>query len=119
MVWSGAARSTPINDKTDRKKPSAWRKGNRKTRRSVNAVSIAQSERYCQVNEKLVDRPPRYWAPASREPAMLGIKNGRRPQLDNTIRRALQMVEEVNLDVRLVSYGAPTPALDRLAGDFA
>ena len=32
------------NDKTDRKKPSAWRKGTRKTRRSVNAVSIAQSE---------------------------------------------------------------------------
>ena len=43
-MGSGAARSTPINDKTDRKKPSAWRKGNRKTRRSVNAVSIAQSE---------------------------------------------------------------------------
>ena len=43
-MWSGAARSTPINDKTDRKKPSAWRKGTRKTRRSVNAVSIAQSE---------------------------------------------------------------------------
>ncbi len=43
-MWSGASRSTPINDKTDRKKPSAWRKGNRKTRRSVNAVSIAQSE---------------------------------------------------------------------------
>ena len=40
----GAARSTPINDKTDRKKPSAWRKGTKKTRRSVNAVSIAQSE---------------------------------------------------------------------------
>ena len=38
--------------------------------------------RYCQVDEKLVDRPPRYWARASREPAMLGIKNGRRPQLD-------------------------------------
>ena len=46
VVWSGAARSTPINDKTDRKKPSAWRKGNRKTRRSVNAVSIAQSENF-------------------------------------------------------------------------
>ena len=42
-MWSGAARSTPINDKTDRKKPSAWRTGNRKTRRRVNAVSIAQS----------------------------------------------------------------------------
>ena len=43
-MWSGAARSTPLNAKTDRKKPSAWRKGTRKTRRSVNAVSIAQSE---------------------------------------------------------------------------
>ena len=45
-MWSGASRSTPINDKTDRKKPSAWRKGNRKTRRSVRAVSIAQSENF-------------------------------------------------------------------------
>ena len=43
-MWSGAARSTPLNDKTDRQKPPAWRKGTRKTRRSVNAVSIAQSE---------------------------------------------------------------------------
>ena len=43
-MWSGAARSTPINDKTDCQKPSAWRTGTRKTRRSVNAVSIAQSE---------------------------------------------------------------------------
>ena len=42
------------------------------------------SGRYCQVDEKLVDRPPRYWARASREPAMLGIRNGRQPQLDNT-----------------------------------
>ena len=40
--------------------------------------------RYCQVDDKLVDRPPRYWARASREPAMLGIRNGRQPQLDNT-----------------------------------
>ena len=39
--------------------------------------------------------------------------------IHRAIRRALQMVEEVDLDVRLVSYGAPTPALDRLAGDFA
>ena len=45
-MWSGASRSTPINDKTDRKKPSAWRTGTRKTRRSVNAVSIAQSENF-------------------------------------------------------------------------
>ena len=43
-MGSGAARSTPINDKTDRQTPSAWRTGTRKTRRSVNAVSIAQSE---------------------------------------------------------------------------
>ena len=39
-------------------------------------------ERHCQVDEKVVDRPPRYWAPARREPAMLGIRNGRQPQLD-------------------------------------
>ena len=41
--------------------------------------------RYCQVDEKLVDRPPRYWVLARREPTMLGIKTGRQPQLDNTV----------------------------------
>ena len=30
------------------------------------------AHRYCQVDEKLVERPPRYWARVSREPAMLG-----------------------------------------------
>ena len=40
-------------------------------------------DRHCQVDEELVDRPSRYWAPARREPAMLGIKNGRQLQLDN------------------------------------
>ena len=40
--------------------------------------------RHCQVDEKCVDRPQRYWALARREPTMLGIKNGRQPQLDNT-----------------------------------
>ena len=30
--------------------------------------------RHCQVDEKLVDRPPRYWAPARLEPTMLSIK---------------------------------------------
>ena len=38
---------------------------------------------YCQVDEKLVDRPPTCWAPARREPAILGIKNGRQLQLDS------------------------------------
>ncbi len=47
VVWSGASRSTSIKERTDRKKPSAWRKGNRKTSRSVNAVSIARSEKRC------------------------------------------------------------------------
>ena len=46
--------------------------------------AIQTLDGHCQVDEKLVDRPPRYWAPARREPAMLGIKNGRQPQLDNT-----------------------------------
>ena len=47
------------------------------------------SSRYCQVDEKLVDLPPRYWARARREPAMLSIRNGRQPQLDNTVAGAL------------------------------
>ena len=42
---------------------------------------------HCQVDEKLVDRPPRYWAPARLERAMLGIRNTRQPQLDNTHQR--------------------------------
>ena len=40
--------------------------------------------RHCQVDENHVDRPPRYWALARRRPTMLGIKNSRQPQLDNT-----------------------------------
>ena len=40
---------------------------------------------YCQVDEKLADRPPRYWARVRREPTMLGIRNGCQPQLDSTI----------------------------------
>ena len=43
VVWSGASRSTSIKERTDRKKPSAWRKGNRKTSRSVSVVSMARS----------------------------------------------------------------------------
>ena len=46
------------------------------------------SRRYCQVDEKLADRPPRYWARARREPAMLGIRNGCQPQLDSTVQTA-------------------------------
>jgi len=46
VVWSGALRSTSIKDRTDRRKPSAWRSGNPKTSRSVNAVSIARSENF-------------------------------------------------------------------------
>ena len=41
---------------------------------------------HSQVDATLVDRPPRGWARASREPAMLGTNNGRRPQLDTTVR---------------------------------
>ena len=43
-----------------------------------------KADGYCQVDKKLVDHPPRCWARARREPAMLGIRNGREPQLDNT-----------------------------------
>ena len=42
--------------------------------------------RYGSVDATLVDRPPRGWARASREPAMLGTNNGRRPQRDTTVR---------------------------------
>ena len=44
VVWSGAARPACIKPKIDRKKPSVWRNGRRKTSRSVSAVSIARSE---------------------------------------------------------------------------
>ena len=39
---------------------------------SPNPVRLHEDAQdgYCQVDEKLVDRPPRYWARASREPAM-------------------------------------------------
>ena len=54
-----------------------------------SSIVHARPTRHCQVDEKHVVRPPRYWAPARREPAMLDIKNSRQPQLDNTVRRAL------------------------------
>ena len=47
-----------------------------------NAKTREGRQRYCQVDEKLVDQPPRCWDRARREPAMLGIRNGRQPQLD-------------------------------------
>ena len=47
-------------------------------------ADLTHEDRHCQVDEKLVDRPPRYWAPARLERAMLGIRNTRQPQLDNT-----------------------------------
>ena len=49
-----------------------------------NAAKLLNLTGHCQVDEKLVDRPPRYWAPARLEPTMLSIKNSRQPQLDNT-----------------------------------
>ena len=48
------------------------------------ATRLRAVVRYCQVDEKLADRPPRYCARARREPAMLGIRNGCQPQLDST-----------------------------------
>ena len=44
VVWSGASRPARMRARTDRKKPSVWRKGNLKISRSDNAVSIARSE---------------------------------------------------------------------------
>ena len=40
---------------------------------------------HCQVDVKLVDRPPRYCAQVCREPAILGTRNGYQLQLDNTL----------------------------------
>ena len=56
--------------------------------RFTTAASLAHELRHCQVGEKLVDRPPRYWAPARLEPTMLSIKNSPQPQLDNTAKLA-------------------------------
>ena len=47
------------------------------TTRRAPPASAGATVRYCHVDEKLVDRPPRYWARASREHAMPGIRNGR------------------------------------------
>ena len=80
---------------------------------------------YCQVDEKLVDLPPRYWARARREPAILGIRNGHQPQLDNTppVARSL---EEAGLEL-LTFYTFPkamwkslrtTNALENLNREF-
>ncbi len=40
---------------------------------------------HCQVDEKLADRPPSYSARARREQAILRIRKGGQPQLDNTV----------------------------------
>ena len=39
--------------------------------------------------------------------------------IEFAIRRALEMSRGLALDVRLVSYGPPSQALQRLAGEFA
>ena len=41
----------------------------------LDNTTIAVKQGYCQVDAKLVDRPPRYCAGVRREPAMLGIRN--------------------------------------------
>ena len=64
---------------------------------------------HSQVDEKLIERPPRYWARVSREPAMLGIRNGRQPQLDNTDSRIVNLVWTVRCSARGQGWGDPTP----------
>ena len=39
--------------------------------------------------------------------------------IDDAMRRALTKVVDVSLDVRIVSYGKPDPALERLVTEFA
>ena len=76
--------------------PSRWKtsglSGSRRARRRTSASAmgcemgrIRPTRGHCQVDGNHVDRPPRYWALARREPTMLGIKNSRQPQLDNTL----------------------------------
>ena len=51
--------------------------------RSIHGNFVLELIRwYCHIDEKLADRPQRYWARARCEPAMLSIRNGRQPQLD-------------------------------------
>ena len=53
--------------------------GGQETRRWLNnraENSHQPFRRHCQVDEKHVNRPPRYWALARRELTMLGITNG-------------------------------------------
>ena len=73
---------------------------------------------YCQVGEKRVDRPPRYWARSRREPAMLGIRNGRQPQLDNTARALTEAsVDDATTGITLIE--AVDGALGRVTADAA
>ena len=45
---------------------------------------------------------------------------GNEPQwIDGAMRRALTKVVDASLDVRVVSYGKPDPALERLVAEFA
>ena len=60
------------------------------------------SRECCQVDAKLVDRPPRYCARVRREPAMLGIRNGCQPQLDNTVPTERQAILDVLHSERFV-----------------
>ena len=55
---------------------------------------------HCQVDEKVIDRPPIYWAPARCKPAMQGIRNGRQPQLDNTFHELAAGLFMVGYDLR-------------------
>ena len=64
------------------------------------------TSRYCQVDEKLADRPPRYWARVRREPAMLGIRNGCQPQLDSTLYGAFNYSQNSARDLRCALNGA-------------
>ena len=92
---------------------------------SCTLISTRVLGQHYQVDEKHVDRPPRYCALARREPTMLGIKNGRQPQLDNTVTirattpspaagaRVRRLVSQDAVEIRLVQH-APAARADRL-----
>ena len=47
-----------------------------------------------------------------------GRLRNREEWIEAAMRRALQLVVNVDLDVRLVTYGAPSEALARIIGEF-
>ena len=86
-------------------------------------VSLSDPDRqgdhaHSQVDEKLVECPPRYWAPVRREPAILGTKSGRQPQLDNTVRWVSAAIVDAEKKFRRVHGWREITTLVSALGDL-